>query len=197
MIATANTGARLLTFFTSEDRIPEDDDSDTTTVTFQELAEELRACTSFAGVVINPSGDSLDNALVMSRGDVFRIAGIEDSGATRGGDSYKIAARVHMHYTFSAPDQVQFRLVSDLHSALRKFPDIRDVYYLTAHSDNAEAPIPFFAVDFDGDEDSVHNTVSDVIGRHFNRTVFTVVKTDDVLLKIARAKGLSVYSRAG
>jgi hypothetical protein len=195
MIATANTGARMLTYFTSEDRLPESEGSDTTTVTFQDIYEELRVSENFAGVVINASDKSLANTLALTRANVYRIAGAEEADAAGGDPFYKVSAMAHMKYTrFSAPKEAPRQLAAELRAALRKQSGIREAYYLVAHRDG-EQPLPFFAVDFDGDEASVQKTVSEIVGRHLVRTVFTVVKTDEKLLKIARRTARPIYSR--
>jgi hypothetical protein len=152
MIAATNNG-NVLIYFTSEDRIPESDNTaelSATVFTFQELYEEMLRDKSMAGVVINPNREgNTKNALILTRREVNRIA---DTARDAGQDD--IFAR-EFEYSYHATDIGTPEERRAFAEALSSRPEAREGYILASNvawrEEEADLQLTF-AVDFDGGE---------------------------------------------
>jgi hypothetical protein len=193
MIAATNNG-NMLIYFTSEERIPESDNTaelSATVFTFQELYEEMLRDKSMAGVVINPNREgNTKNALILTRREVNRIA---DLARDAGQD---MEAR-EMSYSIQTGNAWPPELQQALAEALSGRIEAREAYIIVQNVLWREyAPEFLFLLDIESDgTDELFGFLSEIVKPHLGDTYFRFEKlTEDYLQKI-RALAPPVYLR--
>jgi hypothetical protein len=139
-----------------------------------------------AGTLINAGGV----ALILPRDHLeslnFAMTGLHTA--------YPEKNQKHM---ISRAKSVPSGLAADLSRSLRGHRGVKAVYYLSSSIDGAPQ-VPMLAVDLIGSEDAVFPVIAGTVRRCIKGVkAFTISKADEALLKIARAKGAPIYTRAG